>query len=1185
MSVGKALYNSASENGEGFVRELLKKANKKDVNWQNEDGNTALMKAASEGLTEIVRLLLDHSDVDVNVQNEKGLTALMKASRNGCIETVRLLLAHSQTKVNVQDADDETALMKASGTNNTEIVRLLLEHPEIDVNLEDEIGDTALSHAVDEKFVDVVRLLVEDPRVDVNLQDEGSETTLMKASHLGDIEIVKLLLANPSVNVNIQDQNSETALMKACEADHSKIVEQLLLHPEIDVNGQDEGLETALMKAADAGNARIVGMLLSHPRIDMNLQDEDQWTALMHAAINGHVNAVKLLVNCPGTDVNARDKDQHTALMQASHMGHTAIVAMLLTHPAIDVNLQNKNLSTALMRASRKGHIESVKSLLDHPGININLLNKNDETAMDLAKNERIASLLRTHVPVAIKSAAAPIAAIVESAKPGEEAPLAFTCAGMPIQNVQTLVSDATSLHGTRSSRLLLRGHFFHVTDTFLGQTSTKYYCVIKCAGDKASYAADSDNAETIRREFAMYENLKESAILKKNASTGCIKCYHMHPSDHYLILESFGQDIQCLLVQPNFKLITQLAEAIVAAVVALHSLGVMHGDIKPHNILFELDSAHRYVIKLCDLDSAHQVGEVCAARALGTKQYEAPEVYFASRESENVTAALSMDIFPLGIVLWQVLSRTAYSPLSVEKLHELYLDQNELFAHLPLSEHFAIYEPLLRKLILCSEWTTTEALYRVMREISTSKAHKNLLKAQQENTFLKEKVSDKLNCIDKKLDTMLDMFKARSDEIIGMAEVLRKEILLGYEDQLLTLASMKDFTQEAIKELVDAKDTATSSSEHASLIFACILKLEGKIDHKFNEALQNEPASTIADLMQLQPEETELSTQFKDYSQQCTLYGSDSTRVIVATMEMNQALTSTLQDAVLGIAAVQSEALALRQRQVQLGVMVGRVLHDNKRLGKLVRKQIGYAQSLPAYAFIIPTILVGKKWNIRRQKNYRLFFLCSHTHRVAPCGTKGEGYEITVTKKWIRDAAPVLKASLILLRMASLLSCIPLPIPGVSSWQPTSESSLDSIINLINEMGAYEGINDIIPFIDESPRAYTAIQNVLATNNVDIAQTSGLRQVVHPLTGKTAWVLDNDTVVQHYISSASTVDDFSTSANTGFPQITSSNDGDGSTADLSRIPALRVERHLLRATRSGSEQNTVAVTCFCTVS
>jgi serine/threonine protein kinase len=43
------------------------------------------------------------------------------------------------------------------------------------------------------------------------------------------------------------------------------------------------------------------------------------------------------------------------------------------------------------------------------------------------------------------------------------------------------------------------------------------------------------------------------------------------------------------------------------AAVKHLHLLGIMHGDIKPQNILIRL-SNYVYEIKLCDLDSARYV-------------------------------------------------------------------------------------------------------------------------------------------------------------------------------------------------------------------------------------------------------------------------------------------------------------------------------------------------------------------------------------------------------------------------------------------------------------------------------------------------------------------------------------------------------------------------------------------------
>ena len=46
-----------------------------NVNWQNEDGSTALIWASSEGHTENGKLLLERPEIDVNLQTKNGWTA------------------------------------------------------------------------------------------------------------------------------------------------------------------------------------------------------------------------------------------------------------------------------------------------------------------------------------------------------------------------------------------------------------------------------------------------------------------------------------------------------------------------------------------------------------------------------------------------------------------------------------------------------------------------------------------------------------------------------------------------------------------------------------------------------------------------------------------------------------------------------------------------------------------------------------------------------------------------------------------------------------------------------------------------------------------------------------------------------------------------------------------------------
>ena len=64
-------------------------ANVTDLN-----GNTALMESALQGHTKIWKLLLSHNteDIDINAVNKDNKTALHKAAFNGNSEVIQLLL-------------------------------------------------------------------------------------------------------------------------------------------------------------------------------------------------------------------------------------------------------------------------------------------------------------------------------------------------------------------------------------------------------------------------------------------------------------------------------------------------------------------------------------------------------------------------------------------------------------------------------------------------------------------------------------------------------------------------------------------------------------------------------------------------------------------------------------------------------------------------------------------------------------------------------------------------------------------------------------------------------------------------------------------------------------------------------------------------------------------------------------
>ena len=335
-----------------------------DINYQNEQGNTALMLASEGGQYHVVKLLLLHKDLNINIQNKYGWIALMFASCYENHQVVELLLSKNPD-INIQNINGWTALMLASANGHHQVVKLLLsKHPNI--NIQDNDGVTALIFASANGNHQVVKLLLsKDP--DINIQNNNGWTALMYASHYGQHQVVELLL-NKNPDFNIQNNDGWTALMLACRNGYYQVVE-LLLSKDPDINIHNNGW-TALMLASRYDHHQVVELLMSkYP--DINIQNYDGWTALMLACRNGFHQVVELLLS-KNPDINIQNNGW-TAMMLASRYGHHQVVELLLSNDS-DINIQNNDGVTALIFASAIGHHQVVELLLKKdPDINIQI--------------------------------------------------------------------------------------------------------------------------------------------------------------------------------------------------------------------------------------------------------------------------------------------------------------------------------------------------------------------------------------------------------------------------------------------------------------------------------------------------------------------------------------------------------------------------------------------------------------------------------------------------------------------------------------------------------------------------------------------------------------------------------------------------------------------------------------------
>jgi eukaryotic-like serine/threonine-protein kinase len=112
--------------------------------------------------------------------------------------------------------------------------------------------------------------------------------------------------------------------------------------------------------------------------------------------------------------------------------------------------------------------------------------------------------------------------------------------------------------------------------------------------------------------------------------------------------------------------------EAITRAIDAVHRHGIIHGDIKPHNILIERETDRPMITDfgLADLDARYSTD--VSRGTVGTPAYMAPELAREALHGQTPDEAAAIrsvatDIYSLGATLWSAL--TGSSPCSDQRM------------------------------------------------------------------------------------------------------------------------------------------------------------------------------------------------------------------------------------------------------------------------------------------------------------------------------------------------------------------------------------------------------------------------------------------------------------------------------------------------------------------------------------
>ena len=188
-----------------------------NINYQDADGNTALIWAINNKTTAILDLLLNaypySTGIKYNLTNKEGVTALYYSVYKKCELCVTKLLKQGDSRIDIE-AGPVTPLVRAVIDDNDSIAADLIKvkaNTEALINYGDNKSRSVL-YALVSKIMPLALAEILKTNIDVNFRFENKKTPLMIASLKGEIQIVKKLIDHGGVLLNLRDEDGNTAL-------------------------------------------------------------------------------------------------------------------------------------------------------------------------------------------------------------------------------------------------------------------------------------------------------------------------------------------------------------------------------------------------------------------------------------------------------------------------------------------------------------------------------------------------------------------------------------------------------------------------------------------------------------------------------------------------------------------------------------------------------------------------------------------------------------------------------------------------------------------------------------------------------------------------------------------------------------------------------------------------------------
>jgi ankyrin repeat protein len=338
---GNSMLLIAASNGDLNEVQKCVEEYKLYVFKKNLAGENAMMMAAKKGSIPVCDYLLKKG-ITVDAQNNKGETALFYALGDASRPAFDFLVKNG-ANINHKSLDGNTLLLKAAMADQSQAMTYLISSG-ADLKHENKRGNTAFYYVVSNargfssNGYEIQNTFLQ-AGADINTKGSSGETLLFKVIEKGDFERVKKLIAL-GADPNTQDNKGERP---SCR--EGKII-KFLIEKGADINATDDWDDTYMCTAIKQNDLELAYFLVERG-IDLNKRCYFDEQAIIKAVKAQNITLVKFLAE-NGADVNAVGYFKKNVMDYAQKEGNQEIIAYLRSRGAMTKDERNEQYEATM---------------------------------------------------------------------------------------------------------------------------------------------------------------------------------------------------------------------------------------------------------------------------------------------------------------------------------------------------------------------------------------------------------------------------------------------------------------------------------------------------------------------------------------------------------------------------------------------------------------------------------------------------------------------------------------------------------------------------------------------------------------------------------------------------------------------------------------------------------------------